>query len=55
VAISVLLWTLVYRLQRVPVWGALVYPLGALMFVGILIRSAVRGRRIEWRGRVYGG
>ena len=54
VAISVLLWALVYRLQRVPVWGALVYPLGALMFVGILIRSAVRGRRIEWRGRVYG-
>ena len=55
VAVSVLLWALVYRLQRVPAWGALVYPLGAAMFMGIMIRSAVRGRRIEWRGRIYGG
>ena len=53
--IAVVLWALVYRLQRVPPWGALLYPLGAAMFIAIMIRSAVRGRKIVWRGRVYGG
>jgi len=55
VGISVLVWALACRMQRVSPWLGLVYPLGAAMFVAIMIRSAVRGRKVEWRGRVYGG
>jgi hypothetical protein len=39
----------------IPFWWGFLYPLGALGALDIAIRSAVRGgRRIEWKGRVYG-
>ncbi len=31
----------------------LLYPLGALVSGWILLRSWVRGRRVEWKGREY--
>jgi len=44
-----------YAAERVPVWYALLYPVGAGMVAYIMIRSALRGsRKVEWRGRVYG-
>jgi len=53
--ISLAMWIGVYWAERVPVWYALLYPLGAGMVAYIMIRSALRGsRKVEWRGRVYG-
>lgn len=52
--VSLLTWILVYAADRAPLWYALLYPVGAAMVAFIMIRSAVRGRRmIEWRGRTY--
>jgi len=53
--ISLAIWIWLYRAEGVPVWYALLYPVGAGMVAYIMIRSALRGsRKIEWRGRVYG-
>lgn len=40
---------------RQPVWSALVFPLGALAFVGIAVNSLLWSRRgaIRWKGRSY--
>lgn len=51
--ISVLLWAFVLRAEGVPVRYALLYPVGAACVAAIMIRSALRGRRVEWRGRRY--
>jgi hypothetical protein len=33
---------------------AMLYPIGAIVVAGIMIRSAVRGgRKVEWKGRTY--
>jgi chlorobactene glucosyltransferase len=55
-AASALFWMLMCRQMQIPaVYGA-GYPLGALMALYIVARSTWRGsRRVEWRGRVYGG
>jgi len=53
--ISLAIWIWLYRAEGVPVWYALLYPVGAGMVAYIMIRSALRGSsKIEWRGRVYG-
>jgi hypothetical protein len=39
--------------MRVPVQYALGYPLGATLAAALFIRSAVRGSRVEWKGRKY--
>ena len=55
-AVSLLTWIIVCAAERVPVWYALLYPVGAAFVAFIIIRSAIRGRRIiEWRGRTYSG
>ena len=51
---SLLLWVAVYAAEKVPVWYALLYPFGAGMVALIMLRSALRGSKVEWRGRVYG-
>ncbi len=52
--ISLGIWVAVYWGQRAPLWYALLYPLGAGVVAGIMIRSALRGsRKVEWRGRLY--
>ncbi len=57
-AATVLWWIQVYL--RAPVVGpsralrfAAIYPLGSLVLAYIIARAVVRGRRVEWRGRVY--
>ena len=52
---SLLTWLAIYTLHRAPPWHAPLYPLGAAMVAFIMIRSALRGKRVEWRGRVYKG
>jgi chlorobactene glucosyltransferase len=54
VAISLAIWIVAYRGEKAPVVYALLYPLGAAMVAGIMVRSAWRGgRKVEWRGRTY--
>ncbi|MGH7526820.1 MAG: hypothetical protein ACREMX_08950, partial [Gemmatimonadales bacterium] len=53
--LSVVFWGLVCYGMRIPVVYGLGYPLGALMTLYIVARSTWRGgRRVEWRGMVYG-
>jgi len=54
VLLSLAIWGFITINEKVPVWYALLYPLGAGMMIAIMLRSAVRGRHIEWRGREYG-
>jgi chlorobactene glucosyltransferase len=51
--ISLITWIVVYAEERAPVWYAPLYPLGAAFVAFIMLRSAWRGRHIEWRGRTY--
>ncbi len=50
---SLLLWIAFYHVARLPVWYALLYPLGLLVLLYIEARSLVRGPRVEWKGRRY--
>jgi len=50
---SLLAWLAIYAIHRAPLWYAPLYPLGAGVVAFIMIRSAIRGKRVEWRGRVY--
>jgi chlorobactene glucosyltransferase len=52
---SALFWVLVCAGMRIPPWYGLGYPVGALVALFIILRSTLRGgRRVEWKGRVYG-
>lgn len=52
-AASLLFWLLAHAVQRVPLPYALAYPLGAVAAAAIFVRSALRGSRVEWKGRHY--
>lgn len=52
-AISLAIWLGAYGAAEAPLGYAVLYPLGAVMVAYIMIRSAWRGRNIEWRGRRY--
>lgn len=51
--LSLTFWMLVNLRMRVPPLYSLIYPLGALVAALIVIRSAIRGRRVRWKGREY--
>jgi chlorobactene glucosyltransferase len=54
--ISAAFWALVSAGMRIPPWYGLLHPLGVAMALAIVVLSTVRGgRRVEWKGRVYGG
>ncbi|HEX4573584.1 MAG TPA: glycosyltransferase family 2 protein [Gemmatimonadales bacterium] len=54
--LSLVIWIAVYGVEGAPVAYALLYPLGAALVAAIMLRSAWRGaRKVEWRGRRYGG
>jgi chlorobactene glucosyltransferase len=53
---SALFWILMCRQMQIPAIYGAGYPLGAMMALYIVARSTWRGgRKVEWRGRVYGG
>jgi len=52
-ALSVLVWADFGARMGVSVLYAPVYPLGACVATFIFLRSWLRGRRVEWRGRSY--
>jgi chlorobactene glucosyltransferase len=52
-AFSLLFWLLMLALQRVPLPYAFAYPVAALITALLFVRSALRGTRVAWKGRVY--
>jgi chlorobactene glucosyltransferase len=53
-ALSAGFWMLISHGMRIPWPYGLAYPLGALVMLGIMVRSMLRGRRaVEWKGREY--
>jgi hypothetical protein len=52
-AASALCWLGVNAVLRAPPRHGLVYPLGAFVVALLFVRSALRGGRVEWRGRRY--
>ena len=51
--VSAVLWAYFSRRMGVAAWYGLIYPLGASVGMYILLRSWVRGRNVEWKGRSY--
>ena len=52
--LSLAIWLVIYDRERAPVGYALLYPLGAVVVAGIMLRSAWRGaKKVEWKGRTY--
>ncbi len=52
-ALSVVIWTIFGRFMKVPAGYGLLYPLGASIGTYIFVRSWVKGRHVEWKGRRY--
>jgi len=46
-------WGAVNRWMGVPIGYALLFPLGAVVFVVIAVQAIARGSRVEWKGRAY--
>ncbi|HEX8726553.1 MAG TPA: glycosyltransferase family 2 protein [Gemmatimonadaceae bacterium] len=46
-------WMAAYAFQRLPVWYAAGYPLGAAVVLYIAVAALVRGPRVDWKGRSY--
>ncbi|MEO7217952.1 MAG: glycosyltransferase [Gemmatimonadaceae bacterium] len=46
-------WLLYYRIGRVPIVYALLFPLGAAVALYIVVTAVLRGSRVEWKGREY--
>ena len=52
--LSLAFWMLNNVRMRVPPLYSLIYPVGAVTAAIIVVRSALRGRRVVWKGREYG-
>ena len=46
-------WIFYYRLGRVPIVYAPLFPLGAAVALYIVVTAVLRGSRVEWKGREY--
>lgn len=51
--LSLVTWLAYYRIARVPMRYALLYPIGAAFTLYIALAAVVRGSRVEWKGREY--
>ena len=51
--ISLAFWAVTNLRMRVPPLYSLIYPVGAVVTAIIIMRSALRGRRVVWKGREY--
>ena len=52
-AATLFTWIVSYHVARLPLWYALLYPLGAAMTLYIALSAVWRGSRVEWKGREY--
>lgn len=52
--LSLAIWVSIYHYEKAPLYYAPLYPIGAVLVAGIMLRSAWRGsRKVEWKGRTY--
>ncbi len=51
--VSALFFAAVYARLRLPLTYALLHPFGGLAAAAIVVRSALRGSRVTWKGRTY--
>ena len=52
--LSLAIWVAIYHNEKAPLWYAALYPVGAVVVAGIMLRSAWRGgRKVVWKGRTY--
>jgi chlorobactene glucosyltransferase len=51
--VSFAFWSYMNSRLRVPLLHALLFPLGGLVAGVLFLRSAARGRKIQWKGRTY--
>ncbi|HUX34911.1 MAG TPA: glycosyltransferase family 2 protein, partial [Gemmatimonadaceae bacterium] len=42
-----------YHFARLPLWYALLYPLGLVVVLYIVVVALARGPRVQWKGRAY--
>ena len=54
-AAALLFWVGALQRLRAPLRYALAFPLGGAVTGFVILRSAVRGRRVSWKGRTYRG
>jgi Glycosyltransferases, probably involved in cell wall biogenesis len=53
VGATLVFWLAIYRMLELPVWYALLYPLGLAALLYISAGAVVRGSRVSWKGRTY--
>jgi hypothetical protein len=53
VSVSVVFWCVATARMGAPFVYGLLYPLGASVGAWIVLRSWLRGRQVEWKGRQY--
>ena len=53
VTAALLFWLGVNAAMRVPIWYAVLYPLGLSVILYIAVTALWRGRRVGWKGREY--
>ena len=53
IAASIIWWLVVYRWMQAPLAYALLFPLGAAVFLHIIIQATRRGSRVAWKEREY--
>lgn len=51
--LSLAFWLGVLRRMRVPLRYVFLYPLGAALAAAIVLKSALQGHRVTWKGRAY--
>jgi chlorobactene glucosyltransferase len=52
-AVTLLTWFVYYRIARLPVAYALLFPVGAAVTLYIALSAVLRGSRVQWKGREY--
>ncbi len=51
--VALLFWLAYYAWEQLPLWYALLYPLGLALVLYIVLLAFVRGPRVQWKGRTY--
>lgn len=51
--VTLVTWLAYYRVARLPMSYALLYPIGAAVALYIALSAVSRGSRVEWKGREY--
>jgi len=51
--VTLVTWLAYYRMARLPMSYALLYPVGAAVALYIALSAVSRGSRVEWKGREY--